>query len=117
MKVSARQRRDGGGKQGLLTSISEMIIQPVGEHIPINLAVGVTSTQLMGYYFLSRYYRSIVSPQCEVIQPAVPKPDLSTSHMDNASYCLWVFARSLQEPATVGILMDHLQLGHEHLIH
>ena len=61
-------------------------IQSVGEqHIPINLAVGITSSRLMAYYFLSRCCRTIVWPQCEVTHTQL------TADNDNARCCLPFF--------------------------
>lgn len=46
--------------------------QPVGEPIPINLEVGITS-RLMGYYFLFHYCCTVVKSQYEVTHTAAPK--------------------------------------------
>ena len=89
-------------------------IQSVGEqHIPINLAVGITSSRLMAYYFLSRCCRTIVWPQCEVTHTQL------TADNDNARCCLpffffFVFFLVLsihcRKGATAGMLMQLMEL-------
>lgn len=62
-----RERRGGRGDQTDCGNEAEypyknlkLVIWPVGEHILIKLAVGITSTRLMGYCFLPSHCRTIV---------------------------------------------------------